>query len=201
MSETLHTQPIDPALIAAVARKVITRLRAAQADASTSTNNSANSEIATPERLITIETLRKFQDDSRIAVTPGTVVTPAAKDEARRRGIAIKRLNQSGTTEQTSSNTQVDQTPDNALTQQLVRRGVTMPTCVELSWTETPAKDVFEYCRQGKRAAMVTSLADVDRFASELSPKCWVLDKQKLNLIAAVNVAARIAKHSQGLSR
>ena len=61
--------------------------------------------------------------------------------------------------------------------------------------SETPGREVFEQCTQHKqRSVMITSLADVDRFSAELSPTSWVLDMTRLNLVAATNVAARIAQ-------
>ncbi len=41
---------------------------------------------------------------------------------------------------------------------------------------------------------MVGSIEEVQRFASELEATVWVLDMKRLNLTAAVNVAAQISR-------
>jgi cell division protein ZapA (FtsZ GTPase activity inhibitor) len=46
-----------------------------------------------------------------------------------------------------------------------------------------------------QRAAMINSLADVERFVAELDPTVWVLDMARINFMTAVNVVARIAKY------
>lgn len=209
MTQIVPTRSIDPAFIAAVARKVVARLREGHVEGHVET--SAPTVTATvAERLVTIETLRQYEDGSEVTVAHAAVVTPAAKDEARQRSIVIKRQSVADAIVASASNQTTDNTIDqqesvgaidDAVGRQLARRGVTFPAHVELIWTQTPAKDVFTRCQQGKTAAMVTSVADVDRFATELSPTCWVLDKHKLNLIAAVNIAARITQRSRELSR
>ena len=71
---------------------------------------------------------------------------------------------------------------------QLRRRGIPLPT-TRIILSETPARDVYQQCsRHGQRGVMVISIADVDRFAAELSPTAWVLDMTRLNLVAATNI-------------
>ena len=82
---------------------------------------------------------------------------------------------------------------DSALESQLQRRGIALPVGTDVLWTEQPAKAVFEHCQSGRRAVMVAAFSDVERFADELRPEVWVLDRKKLNLAAAVNATARIA--------
>ena len=90
--------------------------------------------------------------------------------------------------------------PSRALTiaNQLHRRGITeLAATIVLS--QTPALDVHHYCgRKNERAVMITALADVDRFRRELEPTVWVLDMERLNLVAAVNVIARISQQTSG---
>lgn len=90
---------------------------------------------------------------------------------------------------------------DPALDAQMQRRGVVLPAETELLWTDEPAKAVFEHCRGGRRAVMVTAFSDVERFGQELNPDVWVLDRKRINLVAAVNAAARIAQLAAGGSR
>jgi hypothetical protein len=53
---------------------------------------------------------------------------------------------------------------------------------------------VVSEVKRGEVAVMISLLDDVARFAHECRPTCWVLDMKRLNLSAAANVAARIAK-------
>ena len=80
-----------------------------------------------------------------------------------------------------------------ALAGQIAKRGVVLPTDVEIVWTQTPAAEVLDRCSKGQRATMVAALSDVQRFFDEIEPTVWVLDRQRLNLTAAMNVASRIA--------
>ncbi|MEL6108724.1 MAG: hypothetical protein AAFU85_22180 [Planctomycetota bacterium] len=88
-----------------------------------------------------------------------------------------------------------------ALDAQMRRRGVVLPASTKLLWTDEPARAVYEQCRGGRRAVMVTAFSDVERFAQELDPDVWVLDRKRINLVAAVNAAARIAQLAAGGSR
>ena len=82
---------------------------------------------------------------------------------------------------------------DPAFEAQLGRRGIELPPGTQVLWTDGPAKAVVEQCRAGHQAVMISAYSDVERFAEELSPSVWVLDRKKLNLVAAVNATARIA--------
>ena len=80
------------------------------------------------------------------------------------------------------------------MTQQLSRRGIAV--CgARIILSDTPAKDLYHQCsRNGEVAVMVGSIEEVRRFASELEATVWVLDMKRLNLTAAVNVAAQISR-------
>lgn len=80
-----------------------------------------------------------------------------------------------------------------AVRQQLQRRGVAL-AAAKVILTDAPARETFEQIRGGQRAATITTINDVERFAAELSPDTWILDMQRLNLPAATNVVARIAR-------
>ena len=184
MTSLSHDRSFDPEMISGIAREVIRRLRESEHPAAP---------VAT-EKLITIETLNRYADATEMIAADRAVVTPAAREEAARRGIKIvskqfRSKIEPDVDQQSSSDALVSQ-----LVSQLARRGVALPTGVEVVWTEQPAAEVYRRCSNGGRAAMVACLSDVERFARELSPSVWVLDGQKLNLVAAVNVAARIAK-------
>ncbi|PAY15655.1 hypothetical protein CKO51_30795 [Rhodopirellula sp. SM50] len=209
-------------MIADIARQVIRRLRESDSPVpnSSAPNSSAPSAPASPspsggEKLITIETLDRYASTGQIFAVAGAVITPAAREEAAQRGITIQYAAPSGAVPSTTSssttsssgaaNAQADRSPPtgtpapqplvpDSLGNQLARRGITLPADVEILWTDEPAAEVYRRCSGGQRAAMVSALSDVERFAGELSPNVWVLDRQKLNLVAAVNVAARIAR-------
>ncbi|QDV41819.1 hypothetical protein Enr13x_16620 [Stieleria neptunia] len=185
-------------MIAEIARQVIRRLRestsvpTASAPASPSPNGG--------EKLITIETLDRYAATGQILAAEGAVITPAAREEAAQRGIQIQHAASSGASPTGVADAQADTPPatqslvPQSLGNQLARRGITLPADVEILWTDEPSAEVYRRCSGGQRAAMVGALSDVERFAGELSPNVWVLDRQKLNLVAAVNVAARIAR-------
>ncbi len=183
----------DQAFIAAIVRKVIDRLQQAEATRSSTPLVIANSNV------VTVETIQQHSGTPLI-VAMSAVITPAARDEARRRGISIER--RAGTTAATNV-TPAAATGDNiidsqdadrahAVRHQLSRRGVHLGA-MRIVLTDQPAREVHDQVIAGNRAAMVTAIADVQRFASELSPNVWVLDMKRFNIPAAVNVAVKIA--------
>jgi hypothetical protein len=209
----LHDRKFDPATIAGIAREVVRRLREIERGETGGPKESPNqtqkpTDNLNPiiaEKLITIATLDRHAGATEIVASTRAVVTPAAREEAARRGIAIvsdsappspvtvSTLPISGS----ASDVQASGAPitfGDAFDQQLIRRGIVMPAGVTLVWTDRPADEVYRRCSSGQRAAMLTALTDVQRFADELSPTVWVLDAERLNLSAAVNVASRIAK-------
>lgn len=184
MTSLAHDRTIDPAMIARVAREVIRRLRETGTTKSTSPG----------EKLITIETLNRYPDGSQITVLNGrSVITPAAREEALRRGIKIVCGKTGVSTSQEADHSEAS----DVLSLQLQRRGISLPLGTEVVWSDRPAEEVCRRCSGGQRATMIATLSDVDRFAKEFAPTTWVLDQQKLNLVAAVNVAARIARIAQ----
>ncbi|MDV6034828.1 MAG: hypothetical protein F9B45_33005 [Phycisphaera sp. RhM] len=214
MSRLTYDRSDETAMIADIARQVIRRLResgsAGLAASAATVSAPAGPSPVGGEKLITIETLDRYAGTGQILAVAGAVITPAAREEAVQRGIQIQ-FAESGVASPSitsssirsssgAANGQADtpppaemQVPD-SLANQLARRGITLPAGVEILWTDEPAAEVYRRCCGGQRAAMVSALSDVERFAAELSPNVWVLDRQKLNLVAAVNVAARIAR-------
>ena len=156
---------------------------------------------------------------SQVFVGSKAIVTPAAKDAAKQCGVTITRsvelpksqtpapqiTTSSATTSTTASPAKTNSTttqnitdaqdPERAIAvaHQLSRRGVQSGSA-QIVLSDTPAVDVFRLCSGGQRAAMVGSTNDVGRFADELQPTVWVIDMKQMNLIAAVNAAAQIAK-------
>jgi cell division protein ZapA (FtsZ GTPase activity inhibitor) len=173
-------------MIAGIAREVIRRIREAGQQTTS----------GTLEKLITIETLDRYSGATEIMAADGAVITPAAREEASRRGITIACGRTLPTVGMETALPEKSQNSD-VLCQQLARRGISLPDGIEMVWTDGPAGEVYRRCGKGQRAAMITELSDVDRFANELAPNAWVLDRKKLSLVAAVNVAARIARISK----
>lgn len=196
MTSLSHDRSTDPAIIAGIAREVIRRLR--QQDLVNDQPAPAASAVA--EKLITIETLGRYAAAGQVMAAPGAVITPAAREEARRRGIKIVSktnitgANITGANERPSKNESDNDSQADALGKQLAHRGISLPPNVSILWTDRPAAEVHQQCTAGHRAVMVDCVSNVQRFADELDPQVWVLDRHKLNLIAAVNVAAQIAR-------
>lgn len=180
---------IDPERIAAIVRKVVARLT----EPNRGTEPNQGKGIT---GVVSVKTIEQHTG-KRLVITKSAVITPAARDEARRRGIPIERTNEtrvSAAHEATDAITDIDN-PQRAETirQQLRRRGIELSTSyVVLS--DSPAREVYRQISNGQSAAMVTELADVERFHHELAPTVWVFDMKRLNVPAAVNAAAKISQ-------
>lgn len=179
----MKANTIDSALVAQVVGEVVARLQ--HQDATTSN-----------DRVISVETIQAHQT-TQLTVASSAVVTPAARDEARRRGITIQRIDQptAPTNPSTPHNIIDADNPKRAETvhDQLKRRGVSLGAA-KIVLSDAPAAEVHRQILSGKRATMVATIADVPRFAAELDPQVWVLDMQRLNIPAAVNTVAKIAQ-------
>ncbi len=217
------TDTIDTAQIAVVVRKVIARMKEASNHQTTdhpitnrpiTTHSAIDSTTTTiADHVVCVATIESLGARCReIVVTAKAIVTPAAHDEAKLRGITINRCTDSSRRPTTPTSSGVSseasgvgnewivdrEKPERAaaMRDQLSRRGVTsIGSTIVLS--ETPAKDVFRYCNtHAQRAVMLSSINDIDRFAIELQPTVWVLDMQRMNFMAAVNAASQIAQKS-----
>ena len=173
---------IDAAQVAELVRRVIARLQQPTTD--------------TDPRLVTLETIEQHES-GQLIIAKSAVVTPAARDEARRRGIAIQRRNESITTTTETANLDIvdSDAPERAkaILQQLQRRGVELGT-TKIILSEAPASETYKQITGGHRAAMITSITDVERFATELDPTVWVLDMKRFNIPAAVNTVVKISQ-------
>ena len=182
-----NANTIDSALVAQLVGEVVARLK--QQD-TTSSN----------DRVISLETIQTHQA-TQLTVASTAVVTPAARDEARRRGITIQRFDEAAKRNNPSKPHDIIDTdqPKRAETvrDQLQRRGISLGTAT-IVLSDAPAAEVHRQILSGKRATMVAAIADVPRFTAELDPQVWVLDMQRLNIPAAVNTVAKIAQ--QGAS-
>jgi hypothetical protein len=167
------------------------------------------------QRVVTAETIESLGPAAvKWMLRSDAVVTPAAKDLARQKGIELSRC--PGPIDQTScipqhrdnshlnnarlESDQLIDTDDAArgrsIMEQLRKRNVTnWNTRILLS--NSPAATVVREVNRGEIAVMISSLDQIDRFAAECAPTTWVLDMKQLNLAAATNVAAQIAKRER----
>ncbi len=251
ISRTNDAESARGALIERVVREVIARLHAGTAAGQSpvgrhnagagnaSANDRAN--VATPyvdtssaevpvritDRVVTAGTIGALPSSTRrIEVVSNAVVTPAARDEARNRGITLTHgwggaSTSTSPTNATSSATSTSTADPEGVTSvrgvtanpatarfglrdrerpergeavrsQLERRGVTCGEHTTIVLSDHPAAATHEEASGGRRVATVRRLTDVDRFAAELGPECWVLDMIDLSPVAAVNAARRI---------
>lgn len=201
-------QTIDTTFVALVVSQVIARLKAQSNANQTNTGNSA---VVISDHVVTAATIEKIPGTpSEIFVNEKSIVTPAARDEAKLRGMTINRSvtvppaqTPSHPNSHHSHNKQTnnpaleiidrqDADRSASIKAQLSRRGVTSLNDV-IILSDTPAAEVYQQCHSGRRAAMLGAIADVDRFVVEMKPNVWVLDMKRMNLIAAVNVIVRIS--------
>lgn len=179
----------DPVDISDIVRRVMERLGRQPSGADDSTTSINDS-------VITASTIEQLTGNpSTICIPAKAVVTPAARDELHRRGIHL----------QTNTPRDLPATHDpiidhtdarrgDAVRDQVARRGVAFGRA-RILLSDCPAADVYRLCSQEREVAvMITGVDDIDRFAAELSPTCWVLDMQRMNVPAAVNAIARISK-------
>jgi hypothetical protein len=191
---------IDPAWIAAIAREVIARLKASNLTQTiTSTPTASTTAASIADKVITTDSLRNVATTTtQLFIGKDAIVTPAAKDEAKERGISINRSVQlpagqepNGQKLEITDSQQLDRA--DAIKSQLKRRGL-KDLGGRIVLSDTPSRDVVQCCGAGQRAVMVTSVADVRRFADELNPDTWVLDMKRMNLVTATNAAAQITQ-------
>ena len=180
---------VEAQLIAGIAREVVQRLRG-QGTAASSASVQPPTAAA---RLVTIESLQQVADGTALSVAPRCVITPAAREEARDRKITFA-VTEPARNPNSGINSAASTDSDCPVARQLGRRGIEMPANVRWQWTKQPAQAVVRQCGKGRRAVMISRLSDVSRFADELAPQVWVLDAEHLNLAAAVNCLAVIAK-------
>ena len=204
MMTTQNAEPlnrsIDPKWIAAVAREVVNRLKAGP-----NAQTADRVEVVINDRVVTADAIANIKTaPAEVTILDRAVITPAARDEASRRQIKFRRSSEasvapchepSGTAETAIRIIDIAQPQRaNAVAAQIAGRGITA-VAATIVLSESPAADVHHQCLVNQqRAAMINSLADVDRFVAELDPTVWVLDMARINFMTAVNVVARIAK-------
>jgi len=194
-------QDFDPKWIAAVAREVVRRLKTGSTAPTTDPG-----EVVIHDRVVTAETIARIKTaPAEVTILDRAVITPAARDEATRRRIRLHRSSAASISpphEPTGTAQAAIRIIDlakpqraSAVATQIAGRGIT-DLAATILLSESPAADVHQQCVVNhQRAAMINSLADVERFVAELDPTVWVLDMARINFMTAVNVVARIAKY------
>ncbi|EMI17956.1 hypothetical protein RMSM_05133 [Rhodopirellula maiorica SM1] len=195
---------IDPVWIAKIVREVIERVKQNQMETGEQTACPISGVISVAT---VMEAVRGGKTELRIATK--AIVTPAARDEAKLLGITITRgaNNKTSADHKTTLTEKTNTRPSEmvvtdienperaeAISQQLSRRGIRDSATATIILSDAPSKEVYRICSSGRRAAVISSIANVDRIEKELAPQVWVLDMNTLNFVAAVNVAARILK-------
>ncbi|TWU56198.1 hypothetical protein [Rubripirellula reticaptiva] len=176
---------IDSAVLARIVGEVIARLKASQS-------------VVVESKIIDAKTIGQYAVGATITIAARAIVTPAAKDEAKQRNITITRdavITQESIGKPSCSVKIMDSDHQRAesVEAQLVRRGINL-AAASVVLSDAPALEVASQFGSGKRAVMIGSLDDVNRFGREVDPQVWVLDMKRLNLIAAVNVISAITR-------
>ncbi|MCC9640903.1 hypothetical protein LOC71_01365 [Rhodopirellula sp. JC740] len=194
--------------IASIVEKVMRRL---QEQSHTETKSTSDAHVIT-DRVISVETIDRLPAGVRSIEVAGGIVTPAAKDELKSRGITLASSTVSTSIETGATGTgkrfvqlQTDLTSRDirdAWIRQLNSRGIDHCPRAQRTViaTKHPAKTLLAQIQSGAQAVLITRLSDVQRFASEVSADTFVLDMERLNLIELVNAAgsiARLPKRSQ----
>ena len=203
---------IDSDQIAEIAREVIAHLSAGGRQSghlgvSSSEPADIKSAIGQPppptaaaikDKVVTAQVIEQLPGNpSQAFLLPNAVITPAARDSARQRGITLQRTVDLPADQQPSQDqlhiTDFEQPARaDAVRQQLARRGYTEGSA-KIVLSDTPAREVYFQCaKQNEVAVMIASVTDVQRFGQEISPTLWVLDMQRLNFSAAINAAVQI---------
>ncbi|TWT73062.1 hypothetical protein [Allorhodopirellula solitaria] len=153
-----------------------------------------------------------------VEVSARTVVTPAARDELRQRGIALTRVD-AGTT----AGAEVTQAkflpgsravhlqrdgsvPDQllaAVKKQAISRGVRLcnQSSLAVILSSRPAITAHQHTGSDRCVVAINRLDDIPRFLSDLSPNTFVLDTAHLHLVALAGAIAAIARPNSGASR
>ncbi len=143
-----------------------------------------------------------------------TVITPAARDELRYRGITVTKADATGdaNSKQVNSekikvqsgsraiNLQCDGVVADhllaAVKKQVLNRGVRLcnQSSLEVVLSSRPATTAHQRTGPDRCVVAINRVDDVQRFMAELSPNTFVLDVAHLHLVALANAIAAIAK-------
>lgn len=193
---------VDPSEIKKIARQVIAQLRASASsfDPASQPTQTKQTARVIEEKVISVHLIDELPETtSQLFVRSDAVITPAAIDEVKRRQIEINRTaddNSKSSVEKITGRIIDARQPKRAVAvaAQLKSRGLERLQH-QIILSDKPAQDLHQLIsEQGEVAAVAGSLEEISRFSKELAVTTWVLDMKRLNLTAAVNVAARIAR-------
>ncbi|QDS92803.1 hypothetical protein FF011L_15520 [Roseimaritima multifibrata] len=215
------TSTIDSHRIQAVVREVIARLQnpsAGTSAAAPAAKASNHSVISIAETLVTCDSFRSLPAGvQEIVVRPGTVVTPAAFDLLKERGLRLTRAETSPDAA-IAIDSVIDPTgrlfsdADDSLRADSVQKqlaasglkvaNIGLPVLFQhldkhplqraVVLAELPAKVVYQACQHRRIcAAAVRSLAELQRIERGLQPNLWVIDMNQVTLPLAVFLAGR----------
>ncbi|EMI55412.1 hypothetical protein [Rhodopirellula sallentina] len=163
-------------------------------------------------RLVTLSEINAISSSvKQITLPAGAVVTPAARDELRHRGISLTTCESNESAQSSVRSTSnapgtravrlqsdgdVNDVLIASLKKQLSIRGVRLcnEAGVSVTLSSRPATTAHHACGTDRCVVSINRLDDVSRFLRELSPNVFVLDVLHLHLIALADAITTIAK-------
>ncbi len=223
---------IDPQLIERLTVAVIQRLRADRTEKDNDprrllvadTQTTITEAVTLNQRVIAVADIERLEAESKLLLAaPGAVVTPAALDEIRRRGLRMQRTEQGDLAGLPSSQPYAAATQAvvciadsdqplraTAWQRQLSLRGLQTDIIAmeeiqrrlqadagqqAIIFSHLPAVLVCRFCRCAEiRAASVTSVSEVSRIQGAMQPNLWVLDTERLSFTNAIATALQCAR-------
>lgn len=223
---------IDAQLIERLTVAVIQRLRADRIGEDTDPRRllvadpqtTITGAVTLNQRVIAVADIERLEAGAKILLAaPGVVITPAALDEIRRRGLRMQRTEQGDlaglpSSQQPAAATQVvvciadsDQpTRATAWQRQLSLRGLQTDIIAmeeiqrrlqadagqqAIIFSRLPAVLVCRFCRCAEiRAASITAASEVSRIQGAMRPNLWVLDTERLSFTNAIATAMQCAR-------
>lgn len=214
-------------MIDRVVREVLARLGSAGSTASTSSRPAASQEgkeqeresrcFSIADRVLSVESLAAVPAGvDRVQIQPATVITPAARDIARERGIIWIRQGESPQAERGVLLIADTDSParSSGLRHQLATRGLLATStdpdsllkrigqdpATGLVLSDLPAGFVCKACRnEAVRAAAVSELNELSAIAAQMKPNLWVIDMRRVSLSKAIVLAERCIRQ-QGVT-
>ncbi|MEM6978898.1 MAG: hypothetical protein AAF539_04460 [Planctomycetota bacterium] len=211
-----------PSNIEAIVRNVLSQLKQSEIDELHDVESSGSDAVTLSlSGVISLETLKQIDPSTRtVLLTAGALITPAAADELRDRGIHVERsCGQSNTaspmhSEAFDPSQPILKHPDRAIavtsdqacedqrsavTAQLGRKNIALHPSgsTEIHISDQPAAALARRFAAGKSAVVISRLSDITRFAAEISPQTFVLDHQHLNLMQLIYAATTISRLGQ----
>jgi len=194
--------------IESIVRKVLDRVKRQQnAEPRRSDNSDA---YLISDKVVSVSTIESLPKTvTRVMISAGTIVTPAARDELRLRGLSFEDTSKSVTASNGAGDASrikvrllcVDDDHEAllpALSRQVSLRGVDVCPrgAVSAIVSSKPAKTVLDQFFAGRAAVLIQRLADIPRFAREIRPRVFVLDRECLSLTEMTNAVVAISRHA-----